>query len=362
MAHDVSRTTGAPRTPAGSAGVLGKFGSFWMPKSPQEIIQRTGPEHSPRSGEANARAEGKAGAHGRTNAKASFRDLIHQKQGSRAEQSQKSSSKPVANTKTKTASNKGFRSQISHPATRIAPRLPVANSPVSSSKPMAPERVVAEKPSAPSNSRRELQDTLKSAKEQKDRDMHHEQKHDEQGKRDHGAENAKYGRASQIKGELPETNNKRMNAVSRDSEMNSPLSGNDGESRSSQSVASPRELSTGSRGAAFLSSDEKSQRDARRTLTLVRRHIGSFMDGEARVARIAIDLPSGGRLGIKMRFVGDQLEVIFATENPTLRAALLEDWRRLARDMGQDGARLLPPAFAKENYQGMVRSEWSEAA
>ena len=137
----------------------------------------------------------------------------------------------------------------------------------------------------------------------------------------------------------------------------------DAESRSGGIDASPStELSSGIPAERFLRSDEKSQRDSRHVFTQVRRKIGGFMDGESRMARIAIDLPGGGRLGIKMRFVGDQLEVIFATEDSALRAALLEDWRRLAREMGDGGSRLLPPAFAQENYEGIVRGEWNEAA
>ena len=360
MAQDVSRTAGAPRSPAGSVGALGKFGSFWMPKSPREIIQRTGAEHSPRSGEAGARAESKAGSRGRTNAKASFPDLIRQKQDARELKTQKSSSKPiVAKAKTQTASTKGFRSQSSPPPVS---RLPAAKLLVSNPKVMSPERVVAEKPPAPSNSRRDLQDSLKSAKEQKDRDMQHEQKHDEQSKRDHGAENARHGRTSTLRDELPETNQKTMNAASRDTEETVHSRRNDSDSRSTLSVGSPREIASGCPSAPFLRSDEKSQRDARRPLELVRRRIGDFIDGDARVARLAIDLPGGGRLGIKMRFVGNQLEVIFATENPALRAALLEGWKHLALGMGPAGSRLLPPAFANEHYEGIIRSDLSEAA
>ncbi len=364
MAHDLSRGISGtrPSGPSESIGTLGKFGSYWMPKSPREIIQRTGAEHSPRSGEGSKRSEGKADTRGRTNAKTSFGDLIRNKQDARVPNPPETRPDLPAKANARTVRPKDSRPQSPPPLSRSAARLPAATPLISSAKTTSPERVVAEKPSSLSSSRRDLQDVLKSAKEQKNRDMHHEQEHDDQNKRDHGAENARHGRTSTLRDELPETNQKTMNAASRDTEETVHSRRNDSDSRSTLSVGSPREIASGCPSAPFLRSDEKSQRDARRPLELVRRRIGDFIDGDARVARLAIDLPGGGRLGIKMRFVGNQLEVIFATENPALRAALLEGWKHLALGMGPAGSRLLPPAFANEHYEGIIRSDLSEAA
>ena len=153
-----------------------------------------------------------------------------------------------------------------------------------------------------------------------------------------------------------------MSPVAKESQQTTQLSSGEAETRASVKAGIAENASAEMSGQSFLRSDARSQRDSRRGFVEIRNRIAGFMNGETRVARMAIDLPGGGRLGIKMRFVGDQLEVIFATEDMSLRAALLEDWKRLARDMGKSGSRLLPPAFAQENYEGIVRGQLNEAA
>jgi hypothetical protein len=229
-------------------------------------------------------------------------------------------------------------------------------------KSLAAERVVAEKPPLTISPKKELQDALKQAKDNKDREMHHQQGREEDSGRDHGTRNAKRERSHLVSSDSKVNATNSMDPASRDShETHLPVRG-DVETRAHSKVGVSSDLSGGIPVERFLRSDAKSQRDARRGFAEVRQRIGGFMSGETRMARIAIDLPGGGRLGIKMRFVGDQLEVIFATEDMALRAALLEDWRRLAREMGKEGSRLLPPAFAQENYEGIVRGQWNEAA
>ena len=193
--------------------------------------------------------------------------------------------------------------------------------------------------------------------------MDHDQEHDRENERDHGAGNAKREQAPQVQDDLQETSKPAMNSSSKPAPKAQSLGSPDVEARSGGiEVNTSSELSSSIPADRFLRSDEKSQRDSRHVFTHVRKRIGGYMDGESRMARIAIDLPGGGRLGIKMRFVGNQLEGIFATEDMALRAALLEDWRRLAREMSDGESRLLPPAFAQENYEGIVRGEWNEAA
>ena len=120
-------------------------------------------------------------------------------------------------------------------------------------------------------------------------------------------------------------------------------------------------LGTENDGDRFLRSNAESRGDARRAFVRIRQRIGDFMNGEIRVARMAIDLPSGDRLGIKIRFIGDQLEVVFATDDLALRSALYEGWRELSDRLGKE-SNLLPPAFAGRNYEGLIRENWHEAA
>ena len=351
--------------PVGRVGGLGKFDTFWMPKSSQEITQRAGTQHSQASDAKGQGPNGKPVSRQETNAQTSFRDLIHQKQDQRPAKTQRAPSNQFTKPKSQSTDSKASPSQHTPAGSRLIAgrgRL-VASHPANlNAKNLATERVVPEKPHLPTSHKKELQDALKQAKDNKDREMPHQQGREDDKPRDHGTGNAKRGRSNFVAPDSKENATNSMVPASRDSrETLLPVCG-DAETRALSQVGVSSDLSGGIPVERFLRSNAKSQRDARRGFAEVRQRIGGFMSGETRMARIAIDLPGGGRLGIKMRFVGDQLEVIFATEDVALRAALLEDWRRLARKMSKEGSRLLPPAFAQENYEGIVRGQWNEAA
>ena len=346
--------------PLASTGTLGKFGSFWMPKSSQEIAQRTGLEQGlSRDEKAKSSREGK-GAREAGSPKTAFRDIISQKEDARPSKTQARTHESSQQVKSEPVKGKNVRPEATS-TDRFTTSLTNTKTARANAKAISPERVVAEKPSTPIPTRKESQETLKYGKGQKERGLDQEERHEKQDKRDRGTDNAKRGRANQVQG-LGATKNT-MTAVKPEANETTVLSGRlDSEANALDPAGSSRSSGEGFPAGRFLQSDEQSQRNARHVFSQLRQRIGDFMDGNARVARLAIDLPGGGRLGIKIRFLGDRLEIIFATEDPAMRAALIENWNDLSRHRGSDESRLLPPAFADNNYTGISRDGWTEAA
>ncbi len=351
-------------SPVERTGTLGKFGSFWMPKSSQEIAQRAGPQPSrPDAGSQPNQAKRQAAE--RNLPKSPFREVISEKQrgtANKAGPAPRLSNPPPKGANSSSIAGRPLPS-AAHPA---SVRMPNGNPGSSILKTQVSDRAVADKPFPTVNSRKESPlETLKNLKEQKEKDtQYHEGKEERRGnEEDHGAGNAKRGRKvmnNPLKeNSQPSTNVKPVTIEAEDPSLSAKKSA---EARSGlPAVATSSGLEADNGGDRFLQSNPDSRGSARLAFVRLRQRIGDFMNGDVRVARMAIDLPSGDRLGIKMRFIGDQLEVIFATDDLALRSALHEGWRELSDRLGED-SNLLPPAFAGRNYEGLIRENWNKAA
>tara|TARA_Y100001934_G_scaffold279403_1_gene383080 strand:+ start:11515 stop:12627 length:1113 start_codon:yes stop_codon:yes gene_type:complete len=356
-------TSQAP--PVERVGGLGKFGTFWMPKSPQEIAQRTGARHNQESSGKELGPKDKGAATQKNTERTSFRDLIRQKQDIRQSGANSSPAAKIGKSKSQAVPSRPSQSKLTPNApqqTIVSGRLGTTHSSKANAGNLGSERVVADKPVQQTSNKKELQEVIKHAKDSKERYLGDQEGSGEQNAQDDGMRNAKREHHKSSSPVSSKSAEKPMSPIVKECQQATPLSSGETENKVTLKAGLAEVANTEMTGQSFLRSDAKSQRDARRGFVEIRSRIAGFMNGETRVARMAIDLPGGGRLGIKMRFLGDQLEVIFATEDMSLRAAISEDWKRLAQDMGKAGSNLLPPAFAQENYEGIVRGQWDEAA
>ena len=191
--------------PVASTGTLGKFGSFWMPKSSQEIAQRTGLEEGSNRNEKAKSGQGGKGAREAGSPKTAFRDIISQKEDSRPSKVQSHAHESSKKIKSEPVKGKNVHSQATS-TDRFTTSLTNSKTARANAKALSPERVVAEKPSTPLSTRKEPQETLKYAKGQKERGFDQGEGREKQDKQDGGADNAKRGRANQVRGLDPAKN------------------------------------------------------------------------------------------------------------------------------------------------------------